>query len=181
MSPPIRAHGYLQRPARRLRSQGTGSIASNSGPASKFPAPRPVITFFGGASPASFRGATSKVGSSPLPPSGALSAPPAISPASGSSLSPSLGAGPSTAPSSAATTSPAPRSKRPAAGCSPWSKSAPAALPSRRNPPSPRTRHPHPRTRATHFLSSRGARRRADLPETQPALGPRYAATAATL
>jgi hypothetical protein len=147
------------------------SIASNSGPASTLPTPRPVTTFFGGASPASLRCSPSEVGSPPLPPSGAFSARPAISTASASSLSPSL----------EGTTSPAPRPKRPAAGCSPWSKSATAALPSRRNPPSPRTRHPHPCTRATCFLSSRGARRRAALPETPPRLEPRYAATASTL
>ena len=147
------------------------SIASNSGPASTLPTPRPVATFFGGASPASLRCSPSEVGSPLLPPSWSFFC----------TARDFYGVSLITAPSSADTTSPAPRSKRPAAGCSPWSKSATAALPSRRNPPSPRTRHPHPCTRATCFLSSRGARRRAALPETPPRLEPRYAATASTL
>ena len=75
---------------------------------------------------------------------------------------------------SADTTSPGPRSKRPAAGRSPWSTPL--------RPPCPRAEIPQAlkratRTRATCFLSSRGARRRADRPETPPALVPRSAAT----
>jgi hypothetical protein len=75
---------------------------------------------------------------------------------------------------SADTTSPGPRSKRPAAGRSP--RSTPL------RPPCPRAEIPQAlkratRTRATCFLSSRGARRRADRPETPPALVPRSAAT----